>query len=254
MPKKPTHQDIQEIKTQAKLESTKKPKQEELTPKRRPSLHAEPSVIVESPNRQRPKLLQRSYQSIDEFMRDIDATPTKLDMTSTKVTSTPSRNVRNILQDSYTFGNESDGQSAKQDALWALASPKNSKSLLKSTSGNMGSTVKKKVIFDLEKEDSPDKESKSMSAFIVGERTEEKELHEHGWNATRYVNHVISSCVSFPVSNLRHLLLQLTKREDNSEREKREQRERAVENFSKRENRGDLPKNPRKGRPIICPR
>ncbi|XP_058803039.1 cilium assembly protein DZIP1 [Phymastichus coffea] len=188
LPKKPTHQDIQEIKTQATFESATKPKREEPTVKLRSSLNVEESVIIESPQPARPKLLQRSYQSIEEFMRDIEEpTIPKLDMTSSKITSTPSRNVKNILLDSYTFGNESDGQSAKQDAPWALASPKNNKSVLKSTSG-VGSTVKKKVIFDLEKENSPDKESKSVNSFITGKQNEQKDLHDNAWNISSVQN------------------------------------------------------------------
>lgn len=128
-------------------------------------------------------------------MRDIDNSP-KLDMASTKVTSTPSRNVKNILQDTYSFGNDSDGHVTKQDALWALTSPKNNKSVLKSTNGTMSNLVKKKVLFDLEKESSPDREStatKSIGEFLVEESNGKKEGNDSDWNISRFVLKFITS-------------------------------------------------------------
>ncbi|OXU26165.1 hypothetical protein TSAR_009923 [Trichomalopsis sarcophagae] len=182
LPKKPTQQDIQEIKRQTRLESALKQKRDEPPSRPKSGLHVEETVrqqVTETPKRT--KLLQRSYQSIEEFMRDIDDSP-KLDMDSTKVTSTPSRNVKNILQDTY---NDSDGHVTKQDALWALASPKNNKSVLKSTNGTMNTLVKKKVLFDLEKEYSPDRESiatKSVGEFLVEESNGKKEGNDSDWN------------------------------------------------------------------------
>ena len=123
-------------------------------------------------------------------MKDIESSP-KLDVASTKVTSTPSRNVKNLLQDTHSFANDSDGQTTKQDAIWALASPKNNKSVLKSTTtGNIGSLVKKKVLFDLEKEEtSTERESsatKSLGEFVIEEHNEKKEANDSDWNISRY--------------------------------------------------------------------
>lgn len=152
LPKKPTQQDIHEIKRQTRIESTKKEKsKKEESPKMTP--RKEKSVTVQTTEAiiEAPKRFQRSYMTIEDFMRDIDGN-SKLDMTSTKVTSTPSKNVSNVLQDTYnTLANDSEGQLSKHDAMWSLASPKNSKSVLKSTS-NVSGSVKKKVLFDLEKD------------------------------------------------------------------------------------------------------
>lgn len=183
----PKKQDIQEIKRQTRLESALKQKRDEPPSRPKSSLLVEETArqqVTETPKRT--KLLQRSYQSIEEFMRDIDDSP-KLDMLSTKVTSTPSRSVKNILQDTY---NDSDGHVTKQDALWALASPKNNKSVLKSTNGTMNTLVKKKVLFDLQKESSPDREStatKSIGEFLVEEDNEKKEGNDSDWNISRFV-------------------------------------------------------------------
>ena len=109
-------------------------------------------------------------------MKDIEEESDKLDMTSMKVTSTPSKNVKNIMQDSYTFTQDSATLKMKQDSIWA--SPKNSKSVLKSASDKMGNLVKKKVLFDLEKQTSPLRNvnaSRSIGDFVAEMKGETNE-------------------------------------------------------------------------------
>ncbi|XP_023245499.1 uncharacterized protein LOC111642941 [Copidosoma floridanum] len=73
--------------------------------------------------------------------------------------------------------------------MWALASPKNNKSVLKSAMGS--AMVKKKVLFDLEKVDKEKNsekeaaETKSIEEFLLEEEyKDKKEANDSDWNTT----------------------------------------------------------------------
>lgn len=183
LPRKPTQSDIQEVKRQARLDSSRTPK-----PSGSPTTRQHQSLL-ESPKRtkQQQQQQQRSYQSIEDFMKDITSEEPKqqqqqLDMAGLKVTSTPSRNVRNVLQDSY-FSHDSTDEKPQESGTWAsLASPRNNKSVLKSTtSGNGGMSagvVKKKVLFDLMEKEGSERDStttatKSAGEFVAAEGRDE---------------------------------------------------------------------------------
>lgn len=188
LPKKPSQFDIEEIISEVNKESGQKFKKEDsrstskfFKDKEEENEDEEEEIIT----KKQPKpLQQRSYQTVEEFMRDVDEN-FKLDVTSTKVTSTPSKNIKNTLLDSYSFTNDSD-QSTKQDAMWALASPKNNKSVLKSTTGaNNSALVKKKVIFDLEQEKSPKKKIEDLNIKPVEKFDDKKDESDSDWKIIR---------------------------------------------------------------------
>lgn len=131
------------------------------------------------------KQLSHSYESTEDFLGQANeeyrkSNPT-LDMSSAKVTSTPNRNVNNIMQDSYFIAMN------VQETIHSFAmSPKNNKSVLKSTTGSVGSMVKKKVLFDLKS--SPDKDSmqvRSLGEMLTGHESERKKLDDSDWNISR---------------------------------------------------------------------
>jgi hypothetical protein len=189
LPKKLTQLDIQEIKRQIKLESDNKQKRDELITKPKSSYHNEEkeehavNETTVEPSKYT-KQLQRSYQSIDEFMRDIEETP-KLDLSNAKLVPSPTSTLKTILQDSSFVANNN--QATKYDSTWALSSPKNNKSVLKSASGSIGGLAKKKVIFDLEESHTNKKStaSKSISELLEEEYNESKELNDINWNLPR---------------------------------------------------------------------
>ncbi|KAJ8684126.1 hypothetical protein QAD02_019918 [Eretmocerus hayati] len=193
LPKKPTQRDIQEIKKQSELELDQREIESDQTKRRdtpgsRSNLLSKDNILklVEPP---KPTSQPRNpHLTIEEFMRSIEPIP-KLDMTSTKVTSTPSTNKNNLLQDSYSSLNDSDDQSLNREQLWSLTSTKNNKSVLKTSSGSMGSAVKKKVIFDLDRENTSGKESamlaKPNSESLQNDSiNEKKEFKSLDWNTS----------------------------------------------------------------------
>ena len=131
------------------------------------------------------KKLSHSYESIKDFLGQVNEESRKsnpaLDMMSAKVTSTPNRNVNNIMQDSYSTAMND------QETIHSFTmSSKNNKSVLKSTTGSVGSLVKKKVLFDLK--GSPDKDSlqmRSLGEILTGIDSEKKELNDSDWNISR---------------------------------------------------------------------
>lgn len=92
-----------------------------------------------------------------EYISENNSSPNALKLTlnakSTKVTSTPNKSVDDIMEQSYSSADdESDDNLITEERARSLpASPKNNKSVLKSTTGSVGSLVKKKVLFDLER-------------------------------------------------------------------------------------------------------
>ncbi|XP_011505705.1 PREDICTED: zinc finger protein DZIP1L [Ceratosolen solmsi marchali] len=192
LPNKPTQLDIQEMKRQIKSESDKKQKRyEPVTRSKKSNFHNKTKMnetVVEpvlEPSKYIKKL-HRSYQSIEEFLKDIKESP-KLDMPNTKVALSPSSTIKSILEDSSPGVNES--ETTKPDTTWAPASPKNNKSVLKSTSGSMGNIVKKKVLFDLEKDSTSEKKctsTKSIGEIIEKEYNEIKEFNDIGWDFPRF--------------------------------------------------------------------
>ncbi|KAL7299478.1 hypothetical protein TKK_0007717 [Trichogramma kaykai] len=234
LPKKPTNQDIQNIKRQALNEGSsrsKREKNETSSPLRKTSLSSDDggssiSSSILAHHKQQQQLAdivmepikargggggvgqqqQRNYQSIEDFIRDIEEqqqqpSTNKPDGAATRITSTPSMNARNLLQDSYAFTMQESatsllGQetSVRQSEPPSWASPKNSsKSVLKSTtgggggSGTMSNMVKKKVLFDLEKDDaSPIKSAdgtRSFEEFRDSSHTEKREIGDGDWNS-----------------------------------------------------------------------
>ncbi|XP_033232263.1 uncharacterized protein LOC117183153 isoform X2 [Belonocnema kinseyi] len=128
------------------------------------------------------KKLSHSYESTEDFFEQTNeeyrkSNPT-LDMTSAKVTSTPNRNLNNIMQDSYFIDMN------LQETIRSFSmSPKNNKSVLKSATGSVGSMVKKKVIFDLK--NSPDKDSmqiRSLGEILTEHDPERKKFNDSDWN------------------------------------------------------------------------
>lgn len=101
---------------------------------------------------------QKSIQSISsassiESREDIKRiSPTKITVSDTnarKLSSPISR--KQIVASKYAENNDSDSTIMQQDD--SVLSPKNSKSVLKPTSGSVGSLVKKKVLFDDKRND-----------------------------------------------------------------------------------------------------
>ncbi|CAB0039164.1 unnamed protein product [Trichogramma brassicae] len=238
LPKKPTNQDIQNIKRQALNEGSsrsKREKNETSSPLRKTSLSSDDggssiASSIRAHHKQQQQQLadivmepvkarggggvgqqqqqQRNYQSIEDFIRDIEEQQqqqpsNKPDGAATRVTSTPSMNARNLLQDSYAFTMQESATSllghetsARQSEPPSWASPKNSsKSVLKSTttggggggSGTMSNMVKKKVLFDLEKDDaSPIKSAdvtRSFEEFRDSSHAEKREIGDGDWNS-----------------------------------------------------------------------
>lgn len=117
------------------------------------------------------KQLSHSYESIKDYLRDFGrakSSPVKSPLRSpylskSLVASTPHRAEINVLPSHRASISDLSSPIAKPRESSLPNSPKNSKSVLKSTSGSTGSLVKKKVIFDLESmTDTSGKNDKSL--------------------------------------------------------------------------------------------
>lgn len=99
-----------------------------------------------------------SYESIKDYMRDLGkksspafGSPLRSPyLNKALATSTPHRAEINVLPSHRASVSDLSSPVAKPREFSLPSSPKNSKSVLKTTSGSTGSLVKKKVLFDLE--------------------------------------------------------------------------------------------------------
>lgn len=125
---------------------------------------------------------QKSIQSISsassiESREDIKRiSPTKITVSDTnarKLSSPISR--KQIVAPKYAENNDSDSTIMQQDD--SVLSPKNSKSVLKPTSGSVGSLVKKKVLFD----------DKRNDVMMIPENDQrESQINNNDWKVSRY--------------------------------------------------------------------
>ncbi|XP_024947858.1 zinc finger protein Dzip1 isoform X2 [Cephus cinctus] len=133
------------------------------------------------------KPISRSYESVKEFLKESKNSKTPFELTGIKVTSTPNKHLVNMMQESYaTNTDESDSKILGDEKARSLpVSPKGNKSVLKSATGSVGSLVKKKVIFDLEKE-IPEKDEvrkKSLGKLFPEYDVEKRDIDEdEDWN------------------------------------------------------------------------
>lgn len=114
---------------------------------------------------------------------------------NTKVTSTPKKSVQNVMERSYSSVEEdSDIESTNLERARSLpVSPKNNKSVLKSTTGSVGSLVKKKVLFDLEQSLEKNRESLYKHAQEIQTSRklfpeydfEDEKMNEDDWNISK---------------------------------------------------------------------
>ncbi|KAK0094864.1 hypothetical protein PV326_009756 [Microctonus aethiopoides] len=100
------------------------------------------------------KHLSHSYESIKDFMKDSNygykRVNSSLNVGGNIVTSTPQRDYSNISSHKTITADISSHIPNSELFISSLNSPKNNKSVLKSTTGSTGSLVKKKVLFDLQ--------------------------------------------------------------------------------------------------------
>lgn len=125
---------------------------------------------------------QKSIQSISsassiESREDIKRiSPTKITVSDTnarKLSSPISR--KQTVAPKYAENNDSDSTIMQQDD--SVLSPKNSKSVLKPTSGSVGSLVKKKVLFD----------DKRNDVMMIPENDQrDSQINNNDWKVSRY--------------------------------------------------------------------
>lgn len=126
-----------------------------------------------------PKSIQsNSSISSIESREDIkQISPTKITISDTnarKISSPISR--KQAVAPKFSENNDSDSTIMQQDD--SVLSPKNNKSVLKPTSGSVGSLVKKKVLFDLD--------DKKNDDITISENDEKKNsINDNDWNASR---------------------------------------------------------------------
>lgn len=119
-----------------------------------------------------------SSASSIESREDIkQISPTKITVADTnarKASSPISR--KQVVAPKFSENNDSDSMIMQQDDL--VLSPKN-KSVLKPTSGSVGSLIKKKVLFDLD-------EKKNGDTMIPENIQRKNQINSNDWSISRY--------------------------------------------------------------------
>lgn len=122
-----------------------------------------------------PRLMRNiSSSSSIESEKDIKVSPTKIIVSnSARKTSSPISR-KQVSAPKFVENNDSDSTIVQQDdSILSLA---NNKSVLKPTSGSVGSLIKKKVLFDLEERKVDD----------TTENDQRTQINDNNWNISRY--------------------------------------------------------------------
>lgn len=113
-----------------------------------------------------------SVESSPKNVKQISSTKIMvLDNSARKVDSSIGR--KQLVASKRSENNDSDSTIAQQED--AVVSPKNNKSVLKATSGSVGSLIKKKVIFDLE-------DGKDETTLPGNDPVRKNQLNNSDWN------------------------------------------------------------------------